>query len=301
MWSDADDLAVRTAACEWLSMRTNDGDESLTSLEIGEFRFRGDPFRLVAVQQGIWKPAVLPAALSIRTVWRPAGAARPYDDAMGSDGSVRYKWRGDDPDHADNRALREAMRRRLPMIWFWGVGPALYKPVFPVYLIDEEASRQQFVVATDGLQHLSADSRSEEVIRQWIRTETLRRVHQPVFRGMVMRAYRTRCAVCELGHSALLDAAHIVEDRNELGIAAVRNGLALCKIHHAAYDAGILGVAPNLRIEIRSDILDEIDGPLLEHGLKGLHGKPLRVVPTRRDERPDPDLLEIHYAKFLAS
>lgn len=302
MWSEADDLALRTSAIDWLRVRTNDGLDALSSDEIGEFRFRDEPFRLMDAQRGIRKPAVLTSALSIRTTYRPAGAARPYDDDTGPDGLVRYKWRGSDPDHPENRALREAMRQRVPMIWFWGVGTALYKPIFPIYLIDEEQSLQQFVVATDGLQHLeSTGSRVEEVLRRYLRSETTRRLHQPVFRSMVMRAYNTRCSVCELKHGVLLDAAHIVEDKHELGIASVRNGLALCKIHHAAYDAGILGVSPDLVVQIRGDILHEVDGPLLEHGLKGLHGQPLRVVPSRRAERPDPELLEIHYARFRAS
>lgn len=60
-------------------------------------------------------------------------------------------------------------------------------------------------------------------------------------------------------------------------------------------------MTPSLKVEIRADILHEIDGPLLEHGLKGLHGQALRVVPTNKHERPDPDLLEIHYSKFRAS
>ncbi len=302
MWSDAEDLVLRSSAIEWLKVRTNDGLDALSSSEIGDFTFHGEPFRLMDAQRGIRKPAVLRSALSIRTTFRPEGVQRPYEDDLGPDGLVRYKWRGDQPEHAENRALREAMRAGVPLIWFWGVGPALYKPIFPIYLIDEEPWAHQFVVATDGLQHLkSTGSQVEEVMRRYLREETTRRLHQPVFRSMVMRAYNTRCAVCELRHSVLLDAAHIVEDRHELGIAAVRNGLALCKIHHAAYDAGILGVTPKLTVEIRDDVLHEIDGPLLEHGLKGLHGQALRVVPRRRAERPDPGLLEIHYSRFLAA
>lgn len=302
MWSAAQDMALRQAAIDRLRLRTNDGLDPLTSEEISEFTFRGEPFRLVAPQQGIWKPAILPAALAIRTAFRPEGTTRPYDDSVGVDGLLRYKWRGDDPDHSDNRALRAAQLGGLPLIWFWGIGKALYKPIFPIYLIAEEPAQQQFVVATDGLQHLPATgSGLEEVMRRYVARETLQRLHQPVFRAMVMRAYGTRCCVCELRHSVLLDAAHIVEDRHELGAAAVRNGLSLCKIHHAAYDAGILGVTPETRIEIRSDILSEIDGPLLEHGLKALHGQPLRVLPKARTDQPDPKLLEIHYERFLAS
>lgn len=138
-------------------------------------------------------------------------------------------------------------------------------------------------------------------MRRWATRETEVRLHQRVFRSMVMLAYNTTCAVCSLRHSSLLDAAHIVEDRHALGVAAVRNGLSLCKIHHAAYDAGILGISPELTIHIRADILDEIDGPLLEYGIKGLHGQKVSVLPERRGDRPDPQLLDWRYQRFLSA
>ena len=113
-----------------------------------------------------------------------------------------------------------------------------------------------------------------------------------------MQAYETQCAVCRLRHSRLLDAAHIVRDRDEHGIASVCNGLAMCKIHHAAYDTGILGISPDYEVAIREDILEEVDGPILEHGLKRLHGEQLRVIPRSRAARPSPELLQIHFEEF---
>jgi putative restriction endonuclease len=92
-----------------------------------------------------------------------------------------------------------------------------------------------------------------------------------------------------------------VPDSHEAGIASVRNGLALCKIHHAAYDSSVLGIRPDLVVEIRADLLDEIDGPMLEHGLKGRHGQRLMALPKVRAERPDVDLLEERYARFRAA
>jgi putative restriction endonuclease len=77
--------------------------------------------------------------------------------------------------------------------------------------------------------------------------------------------------------------------------------LALCKIHHAAYDCLVLGIRPDLVVEIRADLLEEIDGPMLEHGLKGRHGQPLMAVPKVRAERPDRDLLHERYAAFRAA
>lgn len=287
---------------EWLSVRTRDGLDSLTTEDIAEFTFEGERFRLMDLQRGIRKPAQFSSALSIRTVWRPEGADRPYEDDIGTDGRLRYKWRGTDSDHAENRAIRAAKDAGEPLIWFWGVGPALYQAIFPIYVVHEEQERHQFVTATDGLQlALPTDSPVEEVMRRYLRAETMRRLHQPVFRGMIMRAYEQSCAVCGLHHSELLDAAHIIEDRHELGVAAVRNGLALCKIHHAAFDTGILGVRPDLLVQIREDILEESDGPMLEHGLKALHDQRLRVLPRSRREWPDKDLLTVRYERFEAS
>lgn len=64
------------------------------------------------------------------------------------------------------------------------------------------------------------------------------------------------------------------------------------------YDASILGVSPDYVVEIRQDLLEEIDGPMLEHGLKGRHGKSLMVLPEKKGEWPDRDLLDISYRRF---
>lgn len=286
---------------EWLSRRTNDGAESLSSDEIKDFLFRGEALRLLDAQRGIRKPAVLDAALSFRTVYRPVGADRPYEDAAGADGLIRYKYRGTDPQHPENRALREAMRRQLPLIWFFGVGPAQYLPTFPVFVVGEEPQELQFVV--DAVTHGEIDIKGpvEEALKRYVDTQSKRRLHQPIFRATVMRAYSTRCAVCSLGHSQLLDAAHIVPDREQQGVASVRNGLALCKIHHAAFDAHILGVRPDHVVQIRQDLLDEIDGPMLRHGLQEVHNRPLMVLPSMRKERPDSDLLKVAYERFVTA
>jgi putative restriction endonuclease len=296
------DAELRQRAIEWLKARTNDGLGFISSQELLDFTFRGDAFRLMDPQRGIRKPARLSAALSIRTVYRAVGQERPYDNGVGSDGLLRYRWRGEDPDHPDNRALRAAAARQLPLIWFVGVGPGVYQVVAPVWLLWEEPAKQQFVIDPDVARGLVApNSHLEESLRRYITRETRQRLHQPVFRATVLRAYNVRCAVCSLRHPELLDAAHIVPDREEGGIASVRNGLAMCKIHHAAYDSRILGVRPDLIVEIRSDLLDEIDGPMLKYGLQGRHRQRLMSIPTTRAERADPSLLETSYSDFLTS
>lgn len=116
------------------------------------------------------------------------------------------------------------MHAQVPLIWFFGVATARYLPIFPVYVVGEEPHLQQFSLQVAdlpvSLAHPEPDSPVEEFTRRYVTAQTRRRLHQPVFRARVIQAYTTRCAVCALAHASLLDAAH--------------NGLALCKIHHAA-------------------------------------------------------------------
>ena len=77
----------------------------------------------------------------------------------------------------------------------------------------------------------------------------------------MLRAYQQCGAICRLRHDELLEAAHILPDIHPFGEPVVPNGLALCKLHHAAFDANIIGVTPDLEVTVRLDVLQEIDGP----------------------------------------
>jgi putative restriction endonuclease len=94
-----------------------------------------------------------------------------------------------------------------------------------------------------------------------------------------------------------LDATHILPDSNALGEPVVPNGIALCKLHHAAFDQNIIGVRPDLVVEISMKVLEEIDGPMLIHGIQGFHGSTLGV-PRRSDLRPNEEFLEERYQLF---
>lgn len=76
-WSPQQQDDLRAAAIAWLSARTNDGLDALTSEQINEFTWGGERFRLMDAQRGIRKPRQFTSALSIRTTFRPAGAERP--------------------------------------------------------------------------------------------------------------------------------------------------------------------------------------------------------------------------------
>jgi putative restriction endonuclease len=124
------------------------------------------------------------------------------------------------------------------------------------------------------------------------------RLHQPAFRARVLTAYETKCAICRLGHGRLLDAAHITPDNDETSSTSVTNGLSLCKIHHTAYDIDILGIDADYTVHIRQDILNETDGPMLEHGIKEMDKIKL-WIPHAQGEKPDQARLEKRYSKFI--
>jgi len=190
-----------------------------------------------------------------------------------------------------------------PLIYFYGVGPGRYEAIFPVYVVAAEPSRLTFKVAADATgvsDPWLMTGGSEPPLKAYATVAVKRRLHQPRFRELVVSAYRESCAVCRLHHPELLDAAHILEDRDERGKPEVANGLALCKIHHGAYDANIMGIDPDRRIHIREDVLDEIDGPMLRHGLQEMHGALIRV-PGSADLKPRREYLEERFERFRAA
>lgn len=289
---------LRAAALAWLDARRRQGHGTVRYDELARFTFEGQRLPLMDRQRGIRKPAVLDAALSFRTTFTAPGQVPPYQDTEGPDGLLRYKYRGDDPLHPENVALRRAMQDGRPLIWFVGIAPGVYEPVHPVWLVKDEPEQLQFAVAVDEAQrYVGAGAAPREEQRRYAERLTQLRLHQPIFRARVLRAYEDQCAMCRLRHADLLDAAHILPDTHPQGLPVVPNGLSLCKIHHAAYDRNILGIRPDLVVDVQPKVLAEIDGPMLRHGLQEMAGVRL-LVPRTRGARPDAARLEERYEQF---
>jgi putative restriction endonuclease len=123
------------------------------------------------------------------------------------------------------------------------------------------------------------------------------RLHQQRFRFDVLRAYRHRCTICALRERDLVQAAHIVADPSPEGIAAVVNGLALCAIHHLAYDRNLLGIDPDGVVHISRRLREEHDGPMLREGLQGFHGATI-LKPRRTADHPDRERLATRFSSF---
>ncbi|MDA1029217.1 MAG: HNH endonuclease signature motif containing protein [Bacteroidetes bacterium] len=288
---------IRLATFEWLKRAVDQhGDILSRELLAKGFEFRGERIPLVA-PQGIFKPRQCDVPLTITTT-----ADGPYDDGLTSNGLLSYRYRGIDPEHRDNRGLRKAMLEGVPLVYFLGIVKGKYLPVWPVYIVGDEPARLTFTVAADD--HIGIDNSINQTAqdpaprREYITRAVRQRLHQRGFQERVMRAYREHCTICRLKHRELLDAAHIIPDSEPDGDPIVTNGLALCKIHHAAYDKGVLGITPDFEVAIRKDVLIEIDGPMLKHGLVEMHGVKL-FLPHSKCDWPDKERLERRFNSFL--
>ena len=304
MRSDVADTLMRmTAFTHVLKLSETQNNISAEELRRG-FTFEGERIPLVNPQRGIFKPKQMQYLLSIRTVFPRPGKRVWYDDQrqvhsqiFESREAVDYAFMGTNPDAADNRWLREAFDNRIPVIYFLGVAPGLYQAIIPTYISgwDANALKARIVFGIqDQADYVAPESVSE---RRYALQTVKQRLHQASFREAVITAYNGRCALSGLPEQRLLDAAHIISDKDErLGQPVVPNGLPLSKIHHAAFDAHFIGIDPDYRLHVSERLLDLHDGPMLE-ALKQLDGGILHL-PKRTQDYPDRDRLARRYEQF---
>lgn len=292
---------IRLEAFKWLSEQSDLYDDLIpyTILSQG-FPFRDKQITLVG-PKGIWKPKMMRYPISIITT-----DDSKYDDDISSEFLV-YKYRGTNSNHPDNAGLRDMMVKGIPLIYFLSIFKGKYMAVWPVFIIKDNPQELSFTVALEdekvlkrGIEEstVAHDDMSTYYRRSYLTTQVKSRLHQKSFRERVLYAYRNQCTLCRLRHHELLDAAHIIGDKEELGDPIISNGLSLCKIHHAAFDKNILGITPDYEIKVRTDILHEIDGPMLKYGLQSLNNQKI-ILPRKSVEWPDRERLEMRYEKFL--
>lgn len=265
------------------------------------FEHQGEVVYFANRARGIHRPRqMVRGALSIKTTVPRAGREARYDDQVASGaGHFVYKLQGSSLDDWDNQWLKAASDLGAPLVYFYGVAPGLYRPLWPVYITSWRPSSLECLVSVDQAVLAEGEEEDESVLirRRYSTVQAKARLHQDTFRTLVLGAYKTRCAVCNLPRAELLDAAHIIPDRDQRGRPEVPNGLALCQLHHRAYDRNIIGISPGYIVAVTPSIMAERDGPVLEHGIKGFAGKRLRL-PARRADRPKPEYLEERYEEF---
>ncbi len=303
----ASDTRMRLAAFEHVRRLTEvRGQLTAAQLKPG-FVFGGGRIPLVNVQRGIFKPKQMQYLLSIRTVVPRRGGRMWYDDQRevhrqiyeGKE-AVDYAFMGKNPEAADNRWLRDAYENQIPVIYFLGVAPAQYQAIVPTFISgwDPSALKARVTFGMPDREEMMETPDAQE--RRYALRVVKRRLHQDSFREAVIAAYRGRCALSGLREHRLLDAAHIISDKDELlGQPIVTNGLPLSKIHHAAFDEHLIGIDPDYRVHVSEHLLEQHDGPMLE-ALKRLHGERVHL-PRRPIDHPDRDRLAVRFEDFNAA
>jgi len=114
------------------------------------------------------------------------------------------------------------------------------------------------------------------------------------FRRLVIKAYDHRCALCGVRiitpeQFTVVDAAHIIpwcKSKND----DIRNGMALCKLCHWAFDNGMMGVSENHHIITSRHIGSHTNAPGF---LLTLSGRSI-IPPPERDHWPAQQYLAEH-------
>lgn len=113
------------------------------------------------------------------------------------------------------------------------------------------------------------------------------------FRSLVKRAYDQKCAMCGgglinvLGNSEI-EAAHII-GRGALGSDDVRNGLALCRAHHWAFDQGMICVSEQSTVMVKPELYSKAENATL----KLIDGNKIST-PKEHKFFPEPSALAWH-------
>ena len=305
--TDTIDAKMRMTAFEQVQ-RSNDLYEGLTTNDLkAGFYYEGNRIPLVNPQRGIFKPRRMRYLLSIRTVFPAPGKKVWYDDQreihrriIESEDTLDYAFMGQDPNAADNQWLLEAFKNQVPVIYFLGIAPGRYQAIIPAFISDWDPNAliAQVVFGVPNQDKILIPQSIQE--RRYALRVVKQRLHQSSFREAVIAAYNGRCAVSGLPERRLLDAAHIISDKNELmGQPVITNGLPLSKIHHSAFDSNLIGINPDYRLHVSERLLSQNDGPMLE-SFKQLNGNKLRL-PTRLIDYPDRERLAVRFEEFKAS
>jgi putative restriction endonuclease len=300
------DTRIRLAAFEHVR-KLSEIHIHLTATELKPgFVFEGERIPLMNPQRGIFKPQQMRFLLSIKTVFPKPGGKVWYDDQrevhrqiFEGDETVDYAFMGQDPDAADNRWLREALENQVPIIYFLGIAPGRYQAMLPAFISGWDAKALKARVAFGVSDQESLLPPETELERRYALRAVKQRLHQASFREAVIVAYNGRCALSGLPEPLLLDAAHIVTDKDEkLGQPVVANGISLSKVNPAALDTHLIGIDPDYRLHVSDRLLKRKDGPMLEV-LRRLNGETI-CLPNRVKDHPDRDRLALRFERFKA-
>ncbi len=168
-----------------------------------------------------------------------------------------------------------------------------FSPSIQTKLLEQSLINNEALKYSEDLLTLkrAASPRGEQRLNQFSRDQGFRRA--------VVTAYDNRCALCGIrmltgqGHTAV-DAAHIIpwsESHND----DPRNGLALCKLCHWAFDEGLMTVSGKYKVITSPQISVTPNFPA---HLQTLSGRGM-ILPEKELYNPDLESLKWHRGKVF--
>ena len=129
--------------------------------------------------------------------------------------------------------------------------------------------------------------------RQFATISTKKALRSNDFRERVLTAYSHRCAMCGV-QLRLLDSAHILPVAHPDSTDGTNNGVALCALHHRAFDKALITFAPDFRIFVNKRMIEELRTADRAGGLNRFEDglRPILALPPYKRDRPSHGFVE---------
>jgi putative restriction endonuclease len=107
------------------------------------------------------------------------------------------------------------------------------------------------------------------------------------FGRRVLGAYGHQCAMCGM-QLRLIDSAHILPVAHEDSTDQTSNGVALCALHHRAYDRGFVAFDHLFKVGINEKMLKVLESEDRTRGVKGFRKnlRPILIMPADKKDYP---------------
>jgi len=139
-----------------------------------------------------------------------------------------------------------------------------------------------------------ADVQIQNVARKTTIVSVSKKLRDVSFRKRVLTAYSFHCAACGI-QLRLVEAAHIIPVNHDNSTDETRNGLALCALHHRAYDQALITVLDNYSVQVNRNQAAELQKQKLSDGLAKFSQdlRPIIVLPPSVSDRPHAEYIRI--------
>ncbi len=179
-----------------------------------------------------------------------------------------------------------------------------FRPDFFVEYVQNLEALHNFGQSTEDLAVLNEIAQNPEINNENIHIQDMERkitvvsvskkLRDTNFRKRVLTAYTYRCAACGI-QLKLVEAAHIIPVNHENSTDETRNGLALCALHHKAYDQALIAINDDYSVKLNQIQVNTLKAEKLDAGFVGFtqNLRSLILLPPAISDRPHVEYIKI--------